>query len=96
MGIVAAPHQHVHADLVPGLDLVGMGAVVMPGNGDGSFDLGLPTLETPVLDQIAAELADVTGDGRLDLVVADRESSELYVRAGLGGGAFAPEVRTHA
>jgi FG-GAP-like repeat len=64
---------------------------VLLGNGDGTF-------QTPVENAVgslpaAIVAGDFTGDGRLDLAVADIESNDVAVLLGNGDGTFEPAVQ---
>jgi hypothetical protein len=59
--------------------------------GDGTGGLhGLPSVQTAFQDHLDASLADLNGDGRLDLSVLDRNTSLAHIFAGDGVGHFAP------
>jgi hypothetical protein len=66
-------------------------AAVLLGNGDGTF-------RSPVLYDVGAPnpdgvaVADVNGDGLLDLLVASRSGSTLSLLLGNGDGTFQPAV----
>ena len=66
------------------------------GNGDGTFQNG--TAQTRVQvglsgSPISIAAADLDGDGRQDLVTADRDSNAISVLLGRGDGSFRPEIR---
>jgi hypothetical protein len=63
---------------------------VLLGNGDGTFQ----PQATYGVGQTPQSLVagDFTGDGRLDLVVADRDADEVSVLLGNGDGTFRPQV----
>jgi hypothetical protein len=63
---------------------------VFLGVGDGDFSAG-PISHLPTPDSVLAPgLADVDGDGALDLVGLEQWPPELWVMRGLGDGSFAP------
>jgi hypothetical protein len=61
---------------------------VLLGNGDGTFS---PTVAPPATGSIpySVALADLNGDGKPDLVIADAGSNTLTVLPGNGDGTFA-------
>jgi hypothetical protein len=63
---------------------------VLMGNGDGTFSAGqsLQANDTPY----AVTLADLTGDGDLDIIVGNLDSNTISVMMGNGDGTFLPEV----
>ena len=65
---------------------IGLGGVVLLGNGDGTF--GSP-MGVSVLPASQMALADINGDGKLDLL-AEFETLEVYL--GNGDGTFLPGV----
>jgi len=69
---------------------VGQTVSVMLGNGDGTFAPRV-TYATGV-DPEAVTIADVNGDGRPDLVVANYSDSTISVLLGNGDGTFAPRL----
>ncbi len=74
-----------------GLPINPDGLTLLSGRGDGSFQIGvsLPTGSHPV----AADAADVNGDGALDVVVVNQASDDVSVYLGTGGGALGPQTR---
>ena len=76
-------------DLVAASSVPGQTVHVMLGSGDGAF--GVATL---VSTETAAdlELADLNGDGVVDLSSCDPSSQRVNVQLGLGQGAFASPV----
>ena len=59
---------------------------VLLGNGDGTFVTGQTT---PIgADPSAIVLADVTGDGKLDIVTANAGGNDLTLLVGRGNGTF--------
>lgn len=69
----------------------GAGSVaVLMGNGDGSFAAAVPyTVGIRPQDLV---VADINGDAKLDLVVANFQSSSLSILVGNGDGTFAAAV----
>ncbi len=67
-------------------DVVGQSAVVLLGNGDGSFRVTavLPTGANPM----AVVVADIDGDGIRDLIVANADANTVTVALGSGGAQF--------
>ncbi|HEX4344634.1 MAG TPA: VCBS repeat-containing protein [Solirubrobacteraceae bacterium] len=63
---------------------------ILPGDGAGGFGapLALSTGDNPS----SLNVADINGDGHLDLVVGTSRSNSVQVWAGDGGGSFAPPV----
>jgi hypothetical protein len=55
----------------------------MPRSGDGANYTG-----------VTRHLGDVNGDGKADLILIDQGSEYVYVRFGLGDGAFGPRIRS--
>jgi hypothetical protein len=64
---------------------------VLPGNGDGTFrpPVKLQDVETP----FAAAVADVNGDGSLDIIIANEGRDDVTIYLGDGHGAFAEAGR---
>lgn len=73
------------------MDLVGQsssgGAVLFYGDGQGAIAQQVP-LPTPAYDRSDLKVGDVTGDGKLDLVLTDTWGFEFWVYPGNGEGAF--------
>src|SRR5262249_26736472 len=68
-------------------------AEVLLNHGDGTFDDGVPY---PVgATSLALAVADLSGDGKPDIVVADQNSGTIGVLLGRGGSAFDPRVDYH-
>lgn len=67
---------------------------VLLGNGDGSFrsPMVLAAGPNPVHEPRSIVLADVTGNGHLDMVVANSSSDDVSVLAGDGQGGFLAPV----
>jgi VCBS repeat protein len=78
------------SDLAVALKNVNGSVTILKGNGDGSFQLlgGVAVGKGPT-DLIAAEL---TGDGVLDLAVAQPHPGTVHVLVGNGDGSFQPPV----
>jgi FG-GAP-like repeat/Dockerin type I domain len=69
------------------------GVTVLLGNGDGTFT---KTAQSPIATALGADAlvaADFTGDGTLDLAVANAGDDSVSVLAGTGGGSFAAPQR---
>jgi VCBS repeat protein/centrosomal CEP192-like protein/HYDIN/CFA65/VesB family protein len=60
------------------------------GNGDGTFQAPAVYAAGAMPDSVVA--ADVNGDGKLDLVVADSTSNAVWILLGKGNGTFATAV----
>ena len=67
--------------------VVGKGTEALLGNGAGSFrSAGAPV----AVHGGSLTLADLNGDAKLDVAVADRAAGRVYVALGNGAGQFAP------
>ena len=68
---------------------------VLLGNGDGSFQpqLGYTAGDGAFLGPIAVAVADINGDGRLDLVSRINASNELSILLGNGDATFQTQMR---
>jgi cysteine-rich repeat protein len=81
-----------HIDLVTS-NVITNDVTLMQGAGDGTFTaiatFGVQSGNGGQRPESVA-IGDVTGDGILDIVTANRTSSDVAVLAGLGGGSFAP------
>lgn len=90
----AALNGDAHPDLVVTNGYAS--AYVLLGRGDGSFGiLAEGALARPI--DWGAQLADLTGDGRLDLVTSMAGPSSggvIHVRPGLGDGTFGPGIES--
>jgi hypothetical protein len=73
----------------------GRAVAILRGDGSGGFG-SLELVDTGGAAPDSVALADVTGEGTPDLVVANTRSGELAVLAGDGTGSFAPPVRFDA
>jgi hypothetical protein len=60
---------------------------VLLGNGDGTFQRAT-IYDSQGQVPISVAVADLTGDGKPDLLVTNRNSHDLTVLAGNGGGTF--------
>jgi hypothetical protein len=69
--------------------------VVLLGNGDGTFSILLP-VPAPRCGAGGVVVGDFNGDGKLDMAVADSESSTLSVLLGNGDGTFGAALGTSA
>jgi hypothetical protein len=79
---------------VTGSMYTGNALVVMPGNGDGTFQAGAPFYAGY---GIPAAVGDLTGEGHLDVALFkawDTQSYGVLVYPGTGGGTFADPVNT--
>lgn len=65
---------------------------ILLGRGDGSFAPRLDLAASPNVSDLV--LGDVDGDGRIDLVLVDRDLDELWVYLGHGDGTFASPTKT--
>ena len=74
---------------VPGLS-AGSFAVLI-GNGNGTFQPQQDPLTNPGAP-VAVVAADFNGDGKVDLAVANEDTSTITLLAGNGNGAFQPPV----
>lgn len=64
---------------------------VMLGNGDGTFQPGVP-FGAALLKESTPVLADMNGDGALDIVVADAASDNINYYQGNGDGTFQASI----
>lgn len=64
---------------------------VMLGNGNGTFQAALP-VGAANLDETVPVLADINGDGKLDILVADQASDHINYYRGNGDGTFQASV----
>lgn len=64
------------------------GILVYLGNGDGTFSPGVNYGDSPNLGYVA--VADLNGDGRLDIVATDDAAGVVQVFMGNGDGTFTP------
>lgn len=79
-------------DLVVTTGAQGTNAVsVLLGNGDGTFQSPV-TYDSGGLNPQSVAIADVNGDGRLDVLAANTDSSSVGVLLGNGDGTFQPAV----
>jgi len=90
-----------HLDLAVGfgnLNNPAGSAMVTLGNGDGTFQEPtfylISSLSSPTPISINAD--DMNGDGTLDLVMANRNTSEIAVLPGVGNGAFGEPINVAA
>ncbi|MBW9336845.1 hypothetical protein FEE59_25365, partial [Herbaspirillum sp. RU 5E] len=83
-------------DLVAWND-AGSGLYVVPGTGDGNFDMARRTYSTGVpFNWTWRQLIDMNGDGIPDLVAWNDAGSGLYVVPGTGDGNFDMARRTYS
>ena len=61
---------------------------ILAGRGDGAFDVR-PSIGS-AHDPMHVALADLNGDGSLDILVASADESMVFVHMAVGGGIFAP------
>jgi hypothetical protein len=64
--------------------------MVLLGNGDGTFTTG-QTLSVAG-DPTSLALADMTGDGKLDIIAGNGGDTDLSLFVGLGNGTFEPAI----
>ncbi|MFI4917285.1 MAG: FG-GAP-like repeat-containing protein [Phycisphaerales bacterium JB060] len=64
--------------------------VVLLGGGDGTFGLPIHRVPLGIERCFQTALADLDGDGNLDLVASDLANARLLVAGGNGDGSFAP------
>lgn len=65
---------------------IGNGVSVAFGNGDGTFSV--PTTIISSGETRAVQLADLNGDGKIDLISTDQYTQKAYVALGNGDGTF--------
>ncbi len=89
--VVADFNNDGHLDLAVGNALTGQTVSTLLGNGDGTFEAPIATL---IQDGDPGDLAvaDLNGDGKLDLAVASGAGKSVYVLLGNGDGTFAIPV----
>jgi hypothetical protein len=73
---------------------VGHGITVLLGRGDGSFSVKQSVASGSAVQALRA--ADLNGDGRLDLVAADKGGGKVWVCLGRGDGTFSSGVSSAA
>jgi hypothetical protein len=73
-------------------DIVTADLTVMLGNGDGTFQSPV-SYASPTFSTIKVQIADVNGDGNLDLAAIQSYTSAIQVLLGDGNGHFQPPVR---
>ena len=88
------------ADASPDLNFAGNGnfsdsisaAVVVPGNGNGTFSAANAILAPTGITPVSLAVADFSGDGRNDLATANANSSDVSVLSNNGADRFGPNV----
>jgi RHS repeat-associated protein len=82
----------VTGDGKPDLVVSGRATSLMRGNGDGTFQAPTPvTFTVGFTSPFASTVADLNGDGKLDLVaLVDAGTPEVLVQLGNGDGTFGP------
>lgn len=73
----------VAGDYMPGT------VTILLGNGDGTFKAATPSVVTVGALPQVAELRDMTGDGKLDLIALNTSSNSVSLLPGKGDGSFA-------
>jgi hypothetical protein len=76
-----------HAGLAVGL-VFDEAAVILNGNGDGTYTISSAFVDTEGIDTSALGAADFNGDGNLDLAVVNNANGLSPVVLGYGSGAF--------
>jgi hypothetical protein len=80
----------LNGDHIPDAVVVDSGSLdIFFGNGDGTFH---ETTYPSASSGFQAQLADLNGDGKLDIVTQDRDSDVVIVRLNQGDGVFGPEA----
>lgn len=74
-----------HVDIV----LAGQGVSYMPGNGTGAYQIVSVIAASPLSVSDVA-VADIDGDGNLDIIYTVQIAEEVVVHRGNGDGTFAP------
>ncbi|MRR52172.1 MAG: hypothetical protein EG825_14905 [Rhodocyclaceae bacterium] len=69
-------------------------AYVRMGYGDGTFGPRIKSGDGANFTGINRSLADINGDGKIDIVMQDPGSNYIYVRFGNGDGIFGPRIKS--
>ncbi|HZU99959.1 MAG TPA: VCBS repeat-containing protein, partial [Planctomycetota bacterium] len=73
------------------------GITVFLGNGDGTFKTQVPwPVGAAGSYPVSVAIADLNGDGKLDLVTANYDENKIAVLLGVGDGTFEPAVKLGA
>jgi len=88
----AAVAADVNNDGIPDIVVGGWGNAVLLGNGDGTFTQG-PVTPYFGIAEVGMTVADLDGDGNLDVATVNYQYNRVAVSLGNGDGSFQPLVR---